>query len=223
MQKSTLWEHKDGFLYIFCSFSLQIEQEQALAEFFSGRVAVLLLLNHLWQWLGKNTKINIPWQPDSNLPYKVSNPPFRDQLQSLKNTALGRLVCAWYREQAVPYTEKLSTVQRRDQVYTGDQVLKQSYCVVSAMVSGCTQNKQERFPSRSNVGLNTYRGLLESRADMIVLFIIFMYSYIFEHLSRFLCFKCLIHASPTLHPVQEVSAHQLLGSVTPHYNSHLWE
>lgn len=133
---------------------------------FSDIVSVLLLLNHLWQWLGKTTKINIPWQPGSNLPYKVSNLPYRDQPHSLKNSALGHLVCACHREQAAPNTEKLSRVQRKDQLHIGDQVFKENYCAVSTMVSGRTQNKQERFATRSNARLNTYRGLLESGTDI---------------------------------------------------------
>lgn len=152
--------------YVFLFIPLQIEQEQALAEFFSGRVAVLLLLNHLWQWLGKNTKINIPWQPGSHLPYKVSNLPHRDQPQSLKNSSLGHLVCACRRQQAEPNMEKLSRVQRKDQLHICDQVLEENYCAVSTMVSGCTQNKQERFATGSNARLNTYRGLLESGTDI---------------------------------------------------------
>lgn len=76
------------------------------------------------------------------------------------------MVCAWHREQAVPNTEKLSAVQKRDRLYAGAQVLEQGYCMVSTTVSGRTQNKQERFARGSNARLNAYGGLLESRAEV---------------------------------------------------------
>lgn len=154
--------------------------------FFSGRVAVLLLLNHLWQWLGKNTRINISWQPGINLPYKVPNPPFKNQKQSLKNAALGNLVCVWHSEQDVQDSGKLSTVQRRDQLYICDQVLQQSNCVVSTTVS-----EHRRDLLESGVRLNAYRGLLESKTDIMVVLlvfigigIVFMVLYIFEYLFQ---------------------------------------
>jgi len=76
------------------------------------------------------------------------------------------LVCARRRERAAPNLEELSRAQRRDQLYTGDEVLGQSYCVVSTMGSGHMQNKWERFARGSDARLNAYRGLLESRADI---------------------------------------------------------
>lgn len=138
------------YVFFFFLFLLQNEQGQApafLIFFFPGRVAVLLLLNHLWQWLGKNTRINISWQPGINLPYKVTNPPFKNQRQSLKNAALGDLVWVWHSEQAVLDSGKLSPVQRRDQLYTHDQVLQQSNHVVSTMVSEHRINRRDLLES----------------------------------------------------------------------------
>lgn len=96
---------------------------------------------------------------------------------------------------------KLSTVQRRDQLYTCDPVLQQSNCVVSTTVSEHRQNKQERFARESSVRLGAYRGLLESKTDiMVVLLIVFMVLYIFEYLFQIpllqVLYSCESHASP---------------------------
>lgn len=56
---------------------------------------------------------------------------------------------------------------------------------------------------------------------MTLLLATFMYSYIFKYLSKFPCFKCLIHASPSLGLIWEDFDRQLLISAIPHYNSHL--
>lgn len=121
----------------------------------------------------------------------------------MKNAALGDLVCVWHSEQAVLDSGKLSTVQRRDQLYSGDQVLQQSNRVESTTVSEHRQNKQERFARESSVRLNAYRGLLESKTDiMIVLLVVFMVLYIFEYLFQIpllqVPYSCESHASPNL-------------------------
>lgn len=112
MQRSTFWEHKDGFLYIFVHLHLKLNESKPQQNFFKQRSGSAPAESSVTM-IRQDTKINIPWQPGLNLPYKVSQPPFRDRPQSLKNSVRGHLVCAGHGEQAVPCRQKPSAVQRR--------------------------------------------------------------------------------------------------------------
>lgn len=79
-------------------------------------------------------------------------------------------------------------------------MLQQSNRVVSTTVSEHRQNKQERFARESSVGLDEYRGLLESKTDiMAVLLVVFRGLDIFEYLFQIpllqVPYSCESHAS----------------------------
>lgn len=222
MQRSTFWEHKDGFLYIFVHLHLKLNESKPQQNFFKQRSGSAPAESSVTM-IRQDTKINIPWQPGLNLPYKVSQPPFRDRPQSLKNTVRGHLVCAGHGEEAVPCRQKPSTVQRRTSYTLGIGAWTQLLpCLHHGIPSHAEQTGETCSWWRCKADC-IQRSVGKQSRHMIVLLTIFMYSYIFEHLSRFPCFKCLIHASPTLHPIQKDFDRQLLISVIPHYNSHLWE